>query len=70
MENNQGRLQKWEWKPALAPMYPDHCFFAVVSVCPLLEANISGVPTVFSYLKTSWFLAVHKGQKVISCNWK
>jgi len=33
----------------------------------LLEANISDVPTMFSYLKASWFLAVHKGRKVISC---
>jgi len=26
------RNEKWEWKPALALMYPNHCFFAVVSV--------------------------------------
>jgi len=55
------------WKPALALMYPNHCFFAVVSVRPFIRGEyfISDVPTVFSYLEASWFLAVHKGRKVI-----
>ena len=27
-----GRLQKWKWKPTLALMYPNRCFFAAASV--------------------------------------
>jgi len=37
----QGRLQKWEWEPALALLYPNHCL--LLRSVLLLEANISDV---------------------------
>ena len=54
----QGRLQKWEWKPALALMYPNCCFLAVVSVRLFIggeyfswsSSSTSGLPSVFSKL--------------------
>jgi len=42
-----------EREPALALMYPNHGFFAVVSAFILVESNISDVHTVLSYLEAS-----------------
>jgi len=33
VHQGQGRLEKEEWKPALALMYPKYCFLAAFHVC-------------------------------------
>jgi len=53
-------IQKWEWKPALALIYPNHCFFTAVSFRPFLTWS-TFVSTFLPIYKRSCRVQLHRG---------